>query len=51
MTIDQATQTAREMGAPISFITHMTYMVDYEQTEAALPEDVHLAYDGLRVIW
>ena len=51
MTIDQATQTAQEMGAPISFITHMTYMVDHEQTEASLPESVHLAYDGLRVSW
>ena len=49
MTIDEATQTAQEMGAAISFITHMTYMVDHEQTEAILPENVHLAYDGLRV--
>jgi phosphoribosyl 1,2-cyclic phosphate phosphodiesterase len=51
MTIDEATQTAQEMGAPISFITHMTYMVDHEETEASLPEAVHLAYDGLRVSW
>ena len=51
MTIDQAAQIAQEMGAAISFITHMTYMVDHEQTEASLPESVHLAYDGLRVSW
>ena len=49
MTIDEAAQNAQEMGAAISFITHMTYMVDHEQTEAILPENVHLAYDGLRV--
>jgi hypothetical protein len=27
----------------------MTYQVDQENTEAGLPENVRLAYDGLRV--
>lgn len=51
MTIREATDTAVEMGAPLSFLTHMTFMVDHDTTEAALPENVHLAYDGLRVSW
>lgn len=51
MTVAQAAQTAVEMGAPLSFLTHMTYMVDHDTTEAELPENVHLAYDGLRVSW
>jgi phosphoribosyl 1,2-cyclic phosphate phosphodiesterase len=51
MSIEEATRTAKEMGAPLSFLTHMTYMVDHEATEAALPENIHLAYDGLRVSW
>ncbi|ADE54462.1 MBL fold metallo-hydrolase [Coraliomargarita akajimensis] len=51
MTIGEATQTALEMGAPVSFLTHMTYLVDHESTEAQLPENIHLAYDGLRVSW
>jgi phosphoribosyl 1,2-cyclic phosphate phosphodiesterase len=51
MTISEATETALEMGAPMSFLTHMTYMVDHEPVEADLPENVHLAYDGLRVSW
>lgn len=51
MTVDEAAQTAVEMGAQMSFITHMTYMVDHEATEARLPENVRLAYDGLRVSW
>jgi phosphoribosyl 1,2-cyclic phosphate phosphodiesterase len=51
MTIEEATQTAVEMGAPLSFLTHMTFMVDHEATEAELPENVRLAYDGLRVSW
>jgi phosphoribosyl 1,2-cyclic phosphate phosphodiesterase len=51
MTIDEATQTALEMGAPVSYLTHMTYTVDHATTEAELPENVHLAYDGLRLSW
>jgi len=51
MTVDEATRTAQEMGAPMSFLTHMTFMVDHEDTEASLPDNVHLAYDGLRVSW
>lgn len=51
MTVDEATQTAIEMGAQLSFLTHMTYMVDHETTEAKLPDNIRLAYDGLRVSW
>ena len=51
MTIDEASRTAGEMAAPMSFLTHMTFMVDHETTEATLPDNVHLAYDGLRVSW
>ena len=51
MSISEATQTAIEMDAPMSFLTHMTYMVDHESTEADLPESIRLAYDGLRVSW
>ena len=51
MTISEAAQTASEMGAQISFLTHMTYAVDHDVVDAELPESVHLAYDGLRVSW
>lgn len=51
MSIEEATQTALEMAAPISFLTHMTYMVDHDTFEEKLPENIHLAYDGLRVSW
>lgn len=51
MTIGEATQTAIEMKAPMTFLTHMTYMVDHEVVDAELPDQVHLAYDGLRVSW
>jgi phosphoribosyl 1,2-cyclic phosphate phosphodiesterase len=49
MTIDEAVQTATEMVAPQTYLTHMTYLVDHAETEARLPRHVRLAYDGLRV--
>ena len=51
MTVAEATQTAKEMDARLSFLTHMTYLVDHETTEASLPDNIRLAYDGLRVSW
>lgn len=51
MTVDEAKETALQMGAPLSFLTHMTFMVDHEETEQALPDNIHLAYDGLRITW
>jgi phosphoribosyl 1,2-cyclic phosphate phosphodiesterase len=51
MTVEEATRTAVEIGAPLSYLTHMTYIVDHESTEADLPENVHLAFDGLRINW
>ena len=51
MTVEEATQTAIAMNARLSFLTHMTYFVDHETTEAALPDSIRLAYDGLRVSW
>ncbi len=51
MSVDEAVDTAKKMGASMSFLTHMTYMVDHESTEARLPDNIRLAYDGLRVSW
>ncbi len=51
MSVSEATQTAVEMAASLSFLTHMTYMVDHDPVEAGLPENIRLAYDGLRVSW
>ncbi len=49
MTITEATETAVAIGAGRSFLTHMTYSVDQEETEANLPENIRLAYDGLSI--
>ena len=51
MSIGEASKTAQAMGAALSYLTHMAFKVDHESTESTLPENVHLAYDGLRVSW
>ena len=51
MTVGEATEVARALDAPTTYLTHMTYIVDHETTEAELPERVHLAFDGLRASW
>lgn len=51
MTIAEATQAAKEIQGRLSFLTHMTYLVDHATVEADLPDSIHLAYDGLRVSW
>ena len=49
MSIEEAVETARDIGAPRTFFTHMAFPVDHESVERELPEGISLAYDGLRV--
>jgi phosphoribosyl 1,2-cyclic phosphate phosphodiesterase len=51
MTIGEAVAVAQAIGAPQTFLTHMTFQVDHDDTEAALPANIRLAYDGLRLKW
>ncbi len=49
MTIDEACAVAAEIGAPQTWLTHLTHHVGYAEWEARLPAGVRLAYDGLRL--
>lgn len=49
MTVQEAIDTALALQAERSFITHMTYKIDHETVDAALPASIFLAYDGLRL--
>lgn len=49
MSIDEAIEAARTLGAPRTYFTHMTFMIDHERDGAKLPKGIHYAYDGLRV--
>lgn len=47
MNIEEAVACAQKINAPQAYLTHMTYGVDYEITQASLPDKISLAYDGL----
>jgi phosphoribosyl 1,2-cyclic phosphate phosphodiesterase len=46
-TIEQSIATAQALGARRTFFTHMCHDLPHAATEAALPEGIFLAYDGL----
>lgn len=49
MTIAEAVQVAAEIGAPRTWLTHLTHLNDHAELEARLPSTVRVAFDGLRV--
>lgn len=49
MCIEEACAAAAEIGAPLSYLTHLTHAIDHGPCEATLPAGVKLAYDGLRI--
>ncbi len=50
MSINEAVEAARLIGAPVTYLTHLTHFTDHEPAEAELPEGVKIAYDGLRLM-
>lgn len=49
MNIAEACAAAAEIGAPLTYLTHLTHAIDHATFEPTLPCGVKLAYDGLRV--
>ena len=49
MSIPEALESAREVGARLTFLTHLTHLNDHATTEAEMPAGFRLAYDGLRL--
>jgi phosphoribosyl 1,2-cyclic phosphate phosphodiesterase len=49
MNIPQAIEVARQIGAPVTYLTHLTHAVDHGPFEATLPAGIRLAYDGLKL--
>jgi phosphoribosyl 1,2-cyclic phosphate phosphodiesterase len=47
--LEEAVETARELGARQTYFTHMSHDLEHEATNAALPAGMQLAYDGLRL--
>lgn len=49
MSIGEAVEVARQINAPMTYLTHLTHAVDHGPMEATLPPGVRLAWDGLRL--
>ncbi len=47
LTIDRAVEIAGRVGARRTYFVHMAHDLGHAETDAALPEGVRLAYDGL----
>lgn len=48
--IPEAIEIAAQIGAPATYLTHLTHTIDHGPVEATLPERVKLAYDGLKLV-
>jgi len=48
-TIDEAIACARRIGAPETWLIHLTHDIDHDVFDATLPPGVRLAYDGLKL--
>jgi phosphoribosyl 1,2-cyclic phosphate phosphodiesterase len=48
-TLDEAVTVAARLQAKQTYFTHVAHELDYAQTNAELPPDMQLAYDGLRI--
>mgnify|MGYP001482864738 FL=1 len=49
MTIDEAIAVIQRLRPAKAFLTHLSHDVEYNSTQAILPEGIYLAYDGLKV--
>jgi phosphoribosyl 1,2-cyclic phosphate phosphodiesterase len=49
LSIAEAIDTARELGARRTYLTHLTHETGHSELEAQLPVGVFPAYDGLTV--
>lgn len=47
--IDEAIEFAKRVGAEKTWLTHIAHELDHDKTNASLPENIRLAYDGLKL--
>lgn len=49
MSLSEALEVAQRVGAERTYFIHMCHDLDHEETNAQLPPNIQLAYDGLRL--
>lgn len=49
LTLDEALEFARKVGAKMTWFSHVSHELDHETTNRRLPREAQLAYDGLEV--
>lgn len=49
MTIPESIDVAQAIGAPTTYLVHMSSYVVHQETEDRLPRGIHLAYDDLTI--
>jgi phosphoribosyl 1,2-cyclic phosphate phosphodiesterase len=47
--VEEAVETAREIGAPRTYLTHLTHRLRHDSLLAALPPGIRPAHDGLEI--
>lgn len=47
--VDEAVEFSKRVGAEQTWLTHIAHDLDHEQTNAHLPPNVRMAYDGLEI--
>jgi phosphoribosyl 1,2-cyclic phosphate phosphodiesterase len=49
MSISEAVEAAKEIGAPRTLLTHLTHLTDHAELAASLPAGIEPAHDGLKL--
>lgn len=49
LTVDQAIEFAKKVSAKQTWLTHISHDLDHEKTNAYLPSNIRVAYDGLKL--
>jgi len=49
MSLSQAVEASKQLGAKQVYFTHVAHDLEYEATNAELPDGMELAYDGLHI--
>jgi phosphoribosyl 1,2-cyclic phosphate phosphodiesterase len=47
LTVDEAVEFSKKVGAHKTWLIHTSHELDYEKTNTYLPDNVRMAYDGL----